>query len=192
MGEAASQIRLVSSVADAEAVEVKDPERVAFITQTTLSMEDTRPIVEALKRRFPKIHVPAKDDICYATQNRQVAVRALARRAPLILVVGSRNSSNSNRLVEEAVLAGSRAYLVDDVSEIDPAWLDGVETVGITSGASAPEFLVNEIVRVLRAGGPVEVEEVLTVEEDVHFPLPPEVAGARRTSAPAASLPTRS
>jgi len=191
MGEAASQIRLVSSVADAESVGVRDPERVAFITQTTLSMEDTRPIVEALKRRFPRIHVPTKDDICYATQNRQVAVRALARRASLILVVGSRNSSNSNRLVEEAVLAGARAYLVDDVSEIDPAWLDGVETLGITSGASAPEFLVNEIVRVLRAGRSVEVEEVLTVEEDVHFPLPPEVASARRAPASGAARPTR-
>jgi 4-hydroxy-3-methylbut-2-enyl diphosphate reductase len=190
MGEAASQIRLVSSVADAQEVAVTDPERVAFITQTTLSMEDTRPIVEALRRRFPKIHVPAKDDICYATQNRQVAVRALAQRAPLILVVGSRNSSNSNRLVEEAALAGARAHLVDDVSEIDPAWLEGVETVGITSGASAPEFLVNEIVRALRAKGDVEVEIVLTVEEDVHFPLPPEVASARRAQPPAATLPT--
>jgi 4-hydroxy-3-methylbut-2-enyl diphosphate reductase len=192
MGEAASQIRLVSSVADAQEVAVTDPERVAFITQTTLSMEDTRPIVEALRRRFPKIHVPGKDDICYATQNRQVAVRALAERAPVILVVGSRNSSNSNRLVEEAALAGARAYLVDDVSEIDPAWLEGVETVGITSGASAPEFLVNEIVRVLRAQAEVEVEIVLTVEEDVHFPLPPEVASARRAQPPAATLPTRS
>jgi 4-hydroxy-3-methylbut-2-enyl diphosphate reductase len=192
MGEAASQIRLVSSVADAESVAVRDPERVAFITQTTLSMEDTRPIVEALKRRFPKIHVPTKDDICYATQNRQVAVRALAKRASLILVVGSRNSSNSNRLVEEAVLAGAHAHLVDDVSEIDPAWLANVETLGITSGASAPEFLVNEIVRVLCAGRRVEVEEVLTVEEDVHFPLPPEVAGARRPSASGTSLPVRS
>ena len=191
MGEAASQIKLVSSVADAQQVAVSDPERVAFITQTTLSMEDTRPIVEALRTRFPKIHVPAKDDICYATQNRQVAVRALARQAPVILVVGSRNSSNSNRLVEEAALAGARAYLVDDVSEIDPAWLDGVETIGITSGASAPEFLVNEIVRVLRARREVDVDIVLTVEEDVHFPLPPEVAGARRAQ-PAATLPTRS
>ena len=115
-------------------------------------MEDTRPIVETLKRRFPGIHVPAKDDICYATQNRQVAVRALAKRAPVILVVGSRNSSNSNRLVEEAVLAGARAYLIDDVSEIDFGWLEGVETLGITSGASAPEFLVQGIVR--RLGGP--------------------------------------
>jgi 4-hydroxy-3-methylbut-2-enyl diphosphate reductase len=191
MGEAASQIQLVSSVADAQQVVVRDPERVAFITQTTLSMEDTRPIVEALRVRFPKIHVPAKDDICYATQNRQVAVRALARQAPVILVVGSRNSSNSNRLVEEAALAGARAYLVDDVSEIDPAWLEGVETIGITSGASAPEFLVNEIVRVLRARREVDVDIVLTVEEDVHYPLPPEVAGARRPQ-PAATLPTRS
>ncbi len=191
MGEAASQILLVSSVADAEQVAVRDPERVAFITQTTLSMEDTRPIVEALKRRFPKIRVPARDDICYATQNRQVAVRALARRAPLILVVGSRNSSNSNRLVEEAAIAGARAHLVDDVSEIDPGWFEGVETIGITSGASAPEFLVDEIVRALRAHGAREVEEVLTVEEDVHFPLPPEVAGARRSQEAVASLPAR-
>ena len=179
MGEAVGRIRLVSSVADAEAIAVADPDRVSLITQTTLSMEDTRPIVETLKRRFPGIHVPAKDDICYATQNRQVAVRALAKRAPVILVVGSRNSSNSNRLVEEAVLAGSRAYLIDDVSEIDFGWLEGVETLGITSGASAPEFLVQGIVRRLGGPGVVEIEEVLTVEEDVHFPLPPEVSGAR-------------
>ncbi|HSB63110.1 MAG TPA: 4-hydroxy-3-methylbut-2-enyl diphosphate reductase [Thermoanaerobaculia bacterium] len=189
MGEAASQMRLVSTVAEAESVEVSDPRRVALITQTTLSMEDTRPIVETLKRRFPSIHVPPKDDICYATQNRQVAVRALARRAPVILVVGSRNSSNSNRLVEEASLAGARAYLVDDVSEIDPSWFAGVDTIGITSGASAPEFLVQEIVR--RLGGPdaLEIEEVVTVAEDVHFPLPPEVSAARPGEA--AALPVR-
>jgi 4-hydroxy-3-methylbut-2-enyl diphosphate reductase len=193
MGEAASQIRLVSSVEDAERIAVKDPQRVAFITQTTLSMEDTRPIVETLKRRFPAIRVPAKDDICYATQNRQVAVRALAKEAPVILVVGSRNSSNSNRLVEEAQLAGARAYLVDDATQIDPAWLSGVHAVGVTSGASAPEFLVAEIVRRLSAGGSATVEEVATVTEDVHFPLPPEVAGV--TPSPGASsrsLPTRS
>jgi 4-hydroxy-3-methylbut-2-enyl diphosphate reductase len=192
MGEASAQIRLVSSVEDAERIAVRDPKRVAFITQTTLSMEDTRPIVETLRRRFPAIHVPAKDDICYATQNRQVAVRALARQAPVILVVGSRNSSNSNRLVEEAQLAGARAYLVDDVSQIDPAWLNGAETVGITSGASAPEFLVAEIVRRLGGDEKVDVEEVLTVPEDVHFPLPPEIAGVA-PSAGAASrrLPTR-
>jgi 4-hydroxy-3-methylbut-2-enyl diphosphate reductase len=183
MGEAATQMRLVSSVDDAERIQVRDAQRVALITQTTLSMEDTRPIVETLRRRFPAIHVPAKDDICYATQNRQVAVRALAKQAAVILVVGSRNSSNSNRLVEEAQLAGARSYLVDDVTQIDPAWLAGAETVGITSGASAPEFLVAEIVRRLGGDDAVEVEEVETVPEDVHFPLPPEVTGVtpRRT-----------
>jgi len=200
MGEAATQIRLVSTVDDAESIQVRHPQRVALITQTTLSMEDTRPIVETLRRRFPEIHVPAKDDICYATQNRQVAVRALAKQAPVILVVGSRNSSNSNRLVEEAQLAGARSYLVDDVTQIDPAWLAGVGTVGITSGASAPEFLVAEIVRRLGGEDAVEVEEVETVAEDVHFPLPPEVAGVeartREGSSPPAEgsrrLPTRS
>ena len=192
MGEAASQIRLVSSVEEAERIAVKDPQRVAFITQTTLSMEDTRPIIDTLRRRFPGIRVPGKDDICYATQNRQVAVRALAKEAPVILVVGSRNSSNSNRLVEEAQLAGARAYLVDDASQVDPAWLAGVQTVGITSGASAPEFLVAEILRRLGAGGAATVEEVATVVEDVHFPLPAEVAGV--TPSPGSSsrsLPTR-
>jgi 4-hydroxy-3-methylbut-2-enyl diphosphate reductase len=190
MGQAASQIRLVSTVGDAETVDVRDPKRVALITQTTLSMEDTRPIVETLKRRFPGIHMPARDDICYATQNRQVSVRALTKRASVILVVGSRNSSNSNRLVEEAELAGARAYLVDDVSGIDPAWLEGAETVGLTSGASAPEFLVQEIVRRLGPPGSVEVEEVLTVEEDVHFPLPAEVSRAKGPE-PVSGLPVR-
>jgi 4-hydroxy-3-methylbut-2-enyl diphosphate reductase len=179
MGEAESRITLVSSVEEAEAVEVEDAERVAYITQTTLSMEDTRPIVEALKRRFPRIVGPAKDDICYATQNRQVAIRALAREAPVILVIGSRNSSNSNRLVEEAQLAGARAYLVDDASGVDPAWLEGTETVGITSGASAPEFLVDEMVAHLTALGAERVDRLVTVEEDVHFPLPGDLLETR-------------
>jgi len=187
MGEAASRITLVSSAAEAEAVEVADPERVAYITQTTLSMEDTRPILETLKRRFPRIQGPAKDDICYATQNRQLAVRALAKEAPVILVVGSKNSSNSNRLVEEAEIAGARAYLVDDASGIDPAWLTGVETVGVTSGASAPEFLVEDIVRSLRGLGAAEVRDLLTVPEDVFFPLPPELAEGRRARKEAVS-----
>ena len=189
MGEADSRIALVSSVAEAETVEVEDPDRVAYITQTTLSMEDTRPIVEALKRRFPRIAGPAKADICYATQNRQVAVRALARHAPVILVIGSKNSSNSNRLVEEAELAGARAYLVDDASGVDPAWLEGADTVGLTSGASAPEFLVDQMVAHLKSLGAVEVEDLVTVEEDVHFPLPGELLDARaRRGSPA--LPT--
>jgi 4-hydroxy-3-methylbut-2-enyl diphosphate reductase len=189
-GEAPGRITLVASVAEAEALRVEDPERVAFLTQTTLSVEDTRPIVEALKRRFPKIQSPAKDDICYATQNRQIAVRALARQAPVILVVGSRNSSNSNRLVEEAQLAGARAYLVDDVGHVDPAWLAGIETVGLTSGASAPEFLVEEILLWLRGVGAKDVRDVLTVREDVSFPLPAELQQAKRAAS--AALPVLS
>jgi len=189
-GEAPGRITLVASVAEAEVVPVDDPERVAFLTQTTLSVEDTRPIVEALKRRFPKIQSPAKDDICYATQNRQIAVRALAREAPVILVVGSRNSSNSNRLVEEAELAGARAHLVDDVGHVDPAWLAGIETVGLTSGASAPEFLVEEILLWLRGLGATDVRDVLTVREDVSFPLPPELQQAKRAAS--AALPVLS
>jgi 4-hydroxy-3-methylbut-2-enyl diphosphate reductase len=189
MGEAESRIALVSSVAEAEAVEVEDPNRVAYITQTTLSMEDTRPIVDALKRRFPRIAGPAKADICYATQNRQVAVRALAREAPVILVIGSKNSSNSNRLVEEAELAGARAYLVDDASGVDAKWLEGADTVGLTSGASAPEFLVEQMVAHLKSLGVEEVEDLVTVEEDVHFALPAELLEARARRG-AAALPT--
>ncbi|MEO8349540.1 MAG: 4-hydroxy-3-methylbut-2-enyl diphosphate reductase [Acidobacteriota bacterium] len=189
IGEAESRIVLVSSVAEAEAVEVEDPGRVAYITQTTLSMEDTRPIVEALKRRFPRIAGPAKADICYATQNRQVAVRALARQAPVILVIGSKNSSNSNRLVEEAAIAGARAYLVDDASGVDPAWLEGADTVGLTSGASAPEFLVDQMIAHLKSLGVEVVEDLVTVEENVHFPLPADLLDARaRRASPA--LPT--
>ena len=189
MGEAKSPMSLVSSVAEAEAVEVEDPERVAFITQTTLSMEDTRPIVDVLKRRFPQIVGPARDDICYATQNRQLAVRALAREAAVILVIGSKNSSNSNRLVEEAHLAGARAYLVDDASGVDPAWLEGAETVGVTSGASAPEFLVEKMIAHLTALGAERVDKLVTIEEDVHFPLPGELLEARRRRGTVA-LPT--
>jgi len=180
LGEAADRMTLVSTVAEAEAVQVKNPERLAFLTQTTLSVEDTRPIVAALQRRFPGIQGPARADICYATQNRQLAVRAIAREAPVILVVGSKNSSNSNRLVEEAELAGARAYLVDDVSGMNPAWLDGVSAVGVTSGASAPDFLVDAILETLRRLGATEVREVRVVDEDVFFPLPPELAALRK------------
>jgi 4-hydroxy-3-methylbut-2-enyl diphosphate reductase len=188
-GEAESRITLVSSAAQAETVAVEDPNRVAYITQTTLSMEDTRPIVEALKRRFPNIVGPAKDDICYATQNRQLAVRALARQAPVILVIGSKNSSNSNRLVEEAQLAGARAYLIDDASGVDLAWLEGATAVGVTSGASAPEFLVQQMVDHLKKLGAERVDDLVTVEEDVHFPLPAELVDERLRRG-AAALPT--
>ena len=172
MGEAESRIALVSSVADAEAVEVEDPERVAYITQTTLSMEDTRPIVETLKRRFPRIAGPAKDDICYATQNRQLAVRALAREAPVILVIGSKNSSNSNRLVEVAREHGAESHLIDHAEQIRDQWLEGVRTEGITSGASAPEELVQRVVDYFRARGTADVAEFEVVQEDVRFMLP--------------------
>ncbi len=171
MGEAPGRIRLVESVEDAERVQVEDPSRVALLTQTTLSVEDTKSIVAVLKRRFPALEAPSKDDICYATQNRQMAVRELAKTAQLILVIGSANSSNSNRLVEEARMAGVRAHLIDDVSGLDPAWLDGVETVGVTSGASAPDFLVDQLVEFLRGRG-ARVTEVRTIEENVRFALP--------------------
>jgi 4-hydroxy-3-methylbut-2-enyl diphosphate reductase len=168
---------------------VPDPQRVAFATQTTLSMEDTRPIVEALRRRFPAIASPAKDDICYATQNRQMAVRELAAQAPVVLVVGSQNSSNSNRLVEEARMAGARAYLIEDAAGIDPAWLSGARAVGVTSGASAPEVLVEGVVDALVSLGAQEVREVVTVPEDVHFPLPSELSHAREERERAGTLP---
>ena len=183
LGEASDRISLVSTVVEAEGIAVGDPDRIAFLTQTTLSVEDTRPIVETLRRRFPKIQGPAKADICYATQNRQLAVRALAKVAPVILVVGSRNSSNSNRLVEEAELAGARARLVDDVSGVDPAWLEGAASVGVTSGASAPEILVEAMVRWLAERGATEVRVVNVIDEDVFFPLPPELAQLRKSRA---------
>jgi 4-hydroxy-3-methylbut-2-enyl diphosphate reductase len=192
LGEAPARMTLVSSVAEAQSAMIPEAEGVAVITQTTLSMEDTRPILEALRRRFPSMHLPSRDDICYATQNRQMAVRALAKQAPVILVVGSKNSSNSNRLVEEAEMAGARAYLVDDASELDPAWIAGAGTVGVTSGASAPEVLVEGIVRWLLARGAEEVRDLRTIDEDVHFPLPPELSGAAREREDATLLPTKS
>lgn len=175
MGEASSQIRLVSSVEDAERVVVKDPERVAFITQTTLSMEDTRPIVETLRRRFPGIHVPARDDICYATQNRQTAVRELSKLVDVILVVGAKNSSNSNRLREIGEEAGTPSYLIADGSEVEPDWFRNAKIVGITAGASAPEVLVEDVIDALRRLGPVDVSELTGRQETIEFRLPPEL-----------------
>ncbi|MBI2081159.1 MAG: 4-hydroxy-3-methylbut-2-enyl diphosphate reductase [candidate division NC10 bacterium] len=174
-GEAPDRIVLVGSEAEAEAVEVPDPEHVAVITQTTLSVDDTRGVLEGLKRRFPRLKMPHKDDICYATQNRQTAVKALARVAELILVIGSDNSSNSTRLREVAEACGRPAYLIDDVTEIQPTWLQGPKVVGITSGASAPEHLVQALVGFFRAHGVETVEEIEVVEEDVRFALPSEL-----------------
>ena len=179
MGHAPEHIQLIGSAEEAEALRVADPDRVAVITQTTLSLDDTSNVVDVLRRRFPGIEAPTRDDICYATQNRQVAVKALARRVPVILVIGSKNSSNSNRLAEVAQAAGARAYLIDDISQIDPTWLQGVECLGITAGASAPEHLVDEVVRFFRARGATDIEEVEAITEEVSFALPPELVRDR-------------
>ncbi|HTU03300.1 MAG TPA: 4-hydroxy-3-methylbut-2-enyl diphosphate reductase [Candidatus Sulfotelmatobacter sp.] len=179
MGHAPEHIRLIGSVDAARAVQIPEADRVAVITQTTLSLDDTSNIIGALRERFPTIAMPARDDICYATQNRQMAVKALCRLAPVILVIGSRNSSNSNRLAEVARDAGARAYLIDDISQIDPAWLDGVESLGITAGASAPEYLVEEVVAFFREAGATEIREIQAVSEEVSFGLPPELVRDR-------------
>ena len=171
MGEAPKHIRLVKTIEDIEALEVEDPERVAYITQTTLSLQDTREMIAALRKKFPSIKGPPSEDICYATENRQVAVRDLAELSDLILVVGAANSSNSVRLVEEAQRAGAPAYLVDDLGSIQDEWLEGVETLGLTSGASVPESLVQEIVTFFQDQG-ATLEELIVREEDVQFALP--------------------
>ncbi|MBI4341523.1 MAG: 4-hydroxy-3-methylbut-2-enyl diphosphate reductase [Candidatus Omnitrophica bacterium] len=191
MGEAPASIRLIQTVEDAKTVSVPDPDRVAVITQTTLSMDDTRAIIDALKARFPKLVVPAKEDICYATQNRQNAVKALAKDAEVILVIGANNSSNSIRLTEVAEAAGRRAHLINDAGEIQAGWFEGVGCVGVTSGASAPEHLVQEVVEALKRLGATQVEEWELTREDVSFGLPLELqrleAGSEKPD-PASSL----
>ncbi len=184
LGHAPERMLLVETLADVERIEVGDPEKLAVLTQTTLSLDDTREIVDALRRRFPAIRTPAKDDICYATQNRQNAVKAIAERADLLLVVGAPTSSNSNRLVEVARARGVRAERVEEAADIDPAWLDGVRVVGVTAGASAPESLVSELCERLRALGCEGIEELSFAEEHVTFTLPPELR--RRPTPPAA------
>jgi 4-hydroxy-3-methylbut-2-enyl diphosphate reductase len=168
-------LRVVERLADVAAVEAADPEKVACITQTTLAVDEAADIVAALRRRFPSLASPHGDDICYASQNRQDAVRAIAADCDLVLVVGSANSSNSNRLVEVARRQGSRAVLIDDESDLDPAWLHGAATIGVTAGASAPEVLVSRVVDELRSLGPVDVEQHPVTTEQVAFTLPPEV-----------------
>jgi 4-hydroxy-3-methylbut-2-enyl diphosphate reductase len=175
-GQAPDRIHLVDGPEEAAGVEVRDPNRVAYLSQTTLSVDETVSTVEALRERFPNLAGPPSDDICYATQNRQSAVKAIARQCELVLVVGSRNSSNSVRLTEVALDAGAGAsYLVDDSSDIDPAWLDGVETIGVTSGASAPEELVRGVLAYLAERGFDDVQEYTEVEEKLLFALPPEL-----------------
>ena len=170
---AGGRIHLVEDETDVERLAPSDPERLAYVTQTTLSVDDTARIVAALRRRFPAIQGPRRDDICYATQNRQDAVKRLAAVCGLVLVVGSPNSSNSNRLREIAAQRGARAHLVDSPEQIDPAWLEGVERVGVTAGASAPESLVQAVVDWLRARGATRVAELDGPAEDVRFSLPP-------------------
>ncbi len=175
MGEAPHCTFLVQSVEDVERLQVPNPDKVAYLTQTTLSVDDTIEIVNALKRKFPKIVGPRTDDICYATQNRQNAVKALAKQADVILVIGSPNSSNSQRLREVAIAHGCPAYLIDGADDIVPDWLWEAETVGVTSGASAPELLVQQVVQRLQEWGATEVDELRIASENVQFAPPPEL-----------------
>jgi 4-hydroxy-3-methylbut-2-enyl diphosphate reductase len=174
-GEAPDSIVLVETEEDVERLEVDDPDRVAYITQTTLSVDETSAIIAALKRKFPNITGPKTDDICYATTNRQQAVKELARECDLILVIGSTNSSNSVRLVEVAREHGADSHLIDFAHQVQEEWLEGVETVGITSGASAPEDLVENLVELFKERGAESVSELKTVEEDVRFMLPTKI-----------------
>ena len=165
-------MHLISDLRDIDTLEISHPEKLAYVSQTTLSIDDTATIIAELKKRFPDIVEPKKADICYATTNRQTAVRKLAEKASLIIVVGSPNSSNSNRLREMAEKNGAIAYMVDNASQIDSGWLKGHDTIGITAGASAPEILVQEVIARLRQEGAESVTELQGMEETLVFPLP--------------------
>jgi 4-hydroxy-3-methylbut-2-enyl diphosphate reductase len=180
MGHAPDRMRLVETAEDAARLAVADPAKLAVLTQTTLSVDDTREVTDVLKQRFPEIRLPRKGDICYATQNRQNAVKELVREAELVLVVGAPESSNSNRLVELAEKSGARAHMVQTAADIDPAWLAGVACVGVTAGASAPEVLVDAVVARLRelAGGAATVDSMPAVDEGIVFQLPSELREA--------------
>jgi len=172
MGQADDGVYLVETVADVERLRVKDPDQLAFVTQTTLSVDDCREIIDALKTRFPNIAEPKKQDICYATQNRQDAVKILAEQCDLVLVIGSPNSSNSNRLREVAARMGCEARLIGSAAELDPGWLEGRRRIGVTAGASAPEVLVNELIDRLGELGSARVVPLPGIEENTAFPLP--------------------
>ena len=178
LGEAPGQTFLVSTVEDVDVLRVPDPARVCYLTQTTLSLDETRDIVIRLKERFPQIQGPPAQDICYATENRQMAVKAVAAFCDLLLVVGSQNSSNSKRLVEVGENSGVRSYLVNDWGDVDQQWLEGVRNIAVTAGASAPEHLVDQLIGSLRDHGFHQLEEVELVEEDVRFSLPGELTHA--------------
>ena len=176
MGQSEGGMYLVETVADVQSLQVTDPDKLAYVTQTTLSVDDAQNIVDALRARFPTIVGPKRDDICYATQNRQDAVKFMAPRSDLVLVVGSPNSSNSNRLREVAEQFGVPAHLIDNASQIDPAWLSGRKRIGVTAGASAPEVLVDAVIARLRELGAASVRTLDGTPENVNFPLPKELA----------------
>jgi 4-hydroxy-3-methylbut-2-enyl diphosphate reductase len=178
MGEAPDHIVLIETEADVDALEVEDPDRVAFISQTTLSVDETRTIINRLREKFPNITGPRTDDICYATTNRQMAVRQMASECDLVLVIGSSNSSNSNRLVEVARVHGAESHLIDNETQVQEEWLEDKRVVGISSGASAPEELVQRLVDFFRARGTEDVSEFEVVQEDVRFMLPKEIRKA--------------
>ena len=176
IGQIPGPVLLVSTVADVQALRVRDPAKVAYITQTTLSVDDTRDVIEALRRRFPRIVGPDVKDICYATQNRQSAVRELASVVDVVLVVGARNSSNSNRLCEVGSDSGTESYLVEHPSQFDPAWLEGKKSIGITAGASTPEELVQDVIDRLREYVDLQISTMDGIVETVRFSLPPQLA----------------
>jgi 4-hydroxy-3-methylbut-2-enyl diphosphate reductase len=183
-GEAPNVTQVVSTVEEVAALVVPDPDKVAYLTQTTLSLDEARYMIEALKRKFPNIVGPHAQDICYATENRQTAVKNVAHGADLVLVVGSRNSSNSNRLVEVSQNLGTTSYLIDKAEDIQPEWLSEVTTVAITAGASAPEILVQDVIQYLQGKGYGSVEEVEVMPENVRFGLPPEIVQAIAAAPP--------
>jgi len=177
-GEAPEVTQVVSTVEEVEALTVPDPDKVAYLTQTTLSLDEAKYMIDALKKKFPNITGPHAQDICYATENRQTAVKNVAHGADVVLVVGSRNSSNSNRLVEVSQNLGTNSYLIDKAEDIQPQWLEGASTVAVTAGASAPEVLVQEVVDYLQTKGYGSVDEVEVMPENVRFGLPPEIVQA--------------
>jgi 4-hydroxy-3-methylbut-2-enyl diphosphate reductase len=183
MGEAPDHIVLVENEADVDALEITDPSKVAYISQTTLSVDETRAVIGRLRERFPAITGPRTDDICYATTNRQMAVKQLAQECDLVLVIGSRNSSNSNRLVEVAREHGAESHLIDNESQVREQWLDGMRVVGITSGASAPEELVQSLIQFFRKRGTEDVQELEVVPENVRFMLPKTIRQAMAAQA---------
>jgi 4-hydroxy-3-methylbut-2-en-1-yl diphosphate reductase len=186
VGEAPGMIQVIASREEVDSVVAPNSQRIAYLTQTTLSVDDTREVIERLIQRFPAIVGPADQDICYATQNRQDAVKVIAARAEVILVVGAKNSSNSNRLVEVAARAGARAYLIESVNEVRPDWIAGRTRVGVTAGASTPNRVVEEVIRELRGRGYFVVEEVKVIDEDVQFSLPRDLTyAAEAVSTPA-------